>query len=307
MPKTKKHKIVTASFLAIILAEILWGINTPVIKLGLQTVPLPLYLSVTILGAALLMAPLAAKNWRPMRRKDYSLLIIGSIISITLGNVALLMGLQRVPAVNASLIGLFGPLILLILSVEFLKERLSLKTFFGILISFFGAAIVIGNPWDITDGGQDAVIGNLLIVLDVFCGVVGILISKSVLKRSDPYQVTFIHLFVGIVPVAVFSLQYLPSLAPSSVGGNGFAAILFNIFAVAVANCLFMYALKHRKAQDIGVFRYVHTIATGIAAWLILAEVPDKKLVIGAVFIFIGIYLAEARLPKKIRPKFKFA
>src|SRR4051812_27873927 len=126
MTKTKKQKTAIGAFLALIFAQILWGVNVPVIKLGLQTVPLPLFLSITILGAALLVAPLAIRNWKPMRQKDYTLLIIGSIISITLGNVVLLMGIERVPSINASLIGLFSPLILFILSVEFLKERLSL-------------------------------------------------------------------------------------------------------------------------------------------------------------------------------------
>lgn len=304
MPKTKKQKIAASSFLALIFAQILWGVNVPVIKLGLQTIPLPLFLSVAILGSALLVAPLAIKHWKPMRPKDYAMLIIGSIISITLGNVALLMGLERIPSINASLISLFGPLILFVLSIEFLKERMSLKTFIGILTAFAGAAIVIGKPWDAGDNNE-MITGNLLVVLAVLCDIIGTLICKPILKRVHAYQVTFIHLLSGIMPVAIFSLPYLYTLNLSSVGRNGFLALFFNILFITAANCLFMYGLQHKKAQEVGIFHYIHPIATGIAAWFILAEAPDQKLIIGAIFIFAGIYLAEAKPPHRFHIKYK--
>jgi drug/metabolite transporter (DMT)-like permease len=186
MLKTNKKKL-TSAFLALSVAEILWGVNVPVIKLGLEHVPLPLFLSVTILSAGLLTLPLARRHWKPLRRKDYLLLIIGSVLSISLGNVALLMGLERIPSINASLISLLGPFLLFILSVEFLKERLSMRTFVGIVIAFAGAAIVIGRPWEATASNQ-AMLGSLFVVLAVLCEVVSTLMFKPILKRVHPYQ-----------------------------------------------------------------------------------------------------------------------
>ncbi len=280
--------------LALVVAEILWGINTPVIKLGLQTVPLPIYLSVGLMGAALLILPFAIKNWKHLSRKEYAILIIGSIINITLGNVVLLMGLEMIPSVNASLIGLLNPLLLFILSVQFLKEHMSLKTFLGIIIAFLGAAIIIGQPWS----EQGNVIGNLLIVLSVLCSVVGTLICKSVLKKGSSHQVTFIHLFVGTLPIVIFALQYIPEVSMDSIGATGIVAIAYNIPAVALANIFYMYGLKHKKAQDVGIFSYIHPVVTAIAAWFILAEVPGQSILIGAPLIFLGIYLSELRRPR---------
>src|SRR4051812_14377515 len=115
MPKTKKSKYPASAFIALLTAETLWGISTPLTKLGLESIPIPLFLSIIVLGPALLLLPLALKTWVRLRHKDYALLIIGSVIAITLGNVVLLMGLQRVPSLNVALIGLFGPLILSLL------------------------------------------------------------------------------------------------------------------------------------------------------------------------------------------------
>lgn len=286
------------AFFALCLAEILWGVNVPVIKLGLETIYLPVFLSITILGAGLLTAPLAYKHWKPLRRKDHLILIIGSILSISLGNVVLLMGLQRIPSINASLISLLGPFLLFILSVEFLKERLSLRTFIGIMISFTGAVVVIGKPWEVSDSNQMAV-GSIFVVLAVLCEVVSTLMFKPLLKRIHPYQLTSLHLLWGIAPIFIYSLPYMYVLSPAHAGANGYSAMFFNIILITIANCLFYYGLKKKKAQDVGIFRYLHPVATAIAAWFILSEVPSQKIIIGAVLIFLGIYYAQIKHPTK--------
>jgi len=297
MSKTKKKKLASA-VLALSIAEILWGVNVPVIKLGLQTVPVPVFLSVTILCAGLLTAPLAYRHWKPVKRKDHLLIIIGSVLSISLGNVALLMGLQRIPSINASLITLLGPFLLFILSVEFLKERLSFRTFLGILIAFAGAAIVIGKPWEATASDQ-MVTGSLFVVLAVFCEVISTLMFKPLLKRIHPYQLTSLHLIWGIIPIAIYSLPYLYALSPGRTGRSGYLAIFFNIVLITIANCLFYMGLRKKKAQEVGVFRYLHPMATAIAAWFILSEVPSNKVIIGAILIFLGIYYAEVKRTSK--------
>jgi drug/metabolite transporter (DMT)-like permease len=293
MPKTKKKKL-AAAFFALAFAEILWGVNLPVVKLGLRSINLPVFLTVTILGAGLLTLPLAIKHWKPISAKNYALLIIGSLIGISLGNVVLLMGFERIPSVNASLISLLGPLILLILSVQFLKERFSLRTLLGILIAFAGAAVIIGRPWD-SGGNQEAVAGSLFIVLAVLCDVIETLVFKPVLKKVHPYQVTSLHLLIGIVPVAIYALPHLSALSPDRAGRDGYLAILFNIILIAIANCLFLYGLMVKKAQDVGVFKYLHPIAAAIGGWFILSEVPSGKVIAGAILIFLGIYYAEIR------------
>jgi drug/metabolite transporter (DMT)-like permease len=299
MPKSKKIKYPVATFLALMLAEVLWGINTPVIKLGLRSVPLPVYLSVTLLGAAILLMPLAKKHWQPMSKPDYALLIVASLIGITLGNVVLLMGLKRVLALNASIINLFKPMLLLLLSVEFLKERFGWRTFWGILIAFAGAAVLIGQPWQ--SGSNNESMGILLIILAAFCDVIATIMIKPIVSRSNSYQVTSLHLFIGAAPIAVYALYYLPSMSLKTIGKSGVIAIIFNIIAIALANALFYFGLKYRQAQNTGIFQYVNPVATFISAWIILGEGPNERLIAGSILIVIGIYFAEKNAFHKLK------
>lgn len=298
MPKSKKQKYVRATFMALITAEALWGVNNSFIKLGLRTVPLPFFLAVTLLGAALLIAPLAKKHWKPMSAKDYAVLTVGSLISITLGNVVLLMGLRDVFVFSASLISLFKPLVLLLLSVEFLKERFGWRTFWGIIIAFAGAAIIIMQPWQA--GSSTASVGMLLIVLAALCDVIGIVVLKPVVSRSNSYQVTALHLFIGAAPIAVYALLHLSSVSFKAFGRAGWVAIALNILFITFANALYYFGLKYRKAQDTGIFQYVYPIGSLIGGWFILHEVPNIRLAIGALIIVGGIYVAEFYKNKKL-------
>lgn len=290
----QKNKYLLPIF-ALIFAQVFWGINTPVIKLGLETVPLPIYHSVTILGASLLLLPMAIKNWKPLALKYYFILIIGSILTISVGNILLLMGLQKTPSVNAPLIGLMQPILLVLLSVHILKEKFSLKTFAGIIISFTGALLILGEPWNWSGSSKDLLIGNVLLILSVLCSATSVLICKSVVKRANEYQVVFVELFVGILPTVIFALFTLTSMNLSSIDSIGVQAMAFNIFAVAAANYLFMYGLKRKKVQQVGMFSYIHPVVTAFSAWVILSEVPSSKIAIGGVLICIGIILSEAR------------
>jgi drug/metabolite transporter (DMT)-like permease len=94
------------------------------------------------------------------------------------------------------------------------------------------------------------------------------------------------------LPIAVYSLSYLPDLDYKAVEKQGLIAIIVNILFITAANIFFMFGLKYRKAQEIGIFQYVSPVATFIAAWFILSEKPDTSLLIGAPLIFLGIYLA---------------
>lgn len=298
---TKQKSKYILPILALILSQIFWGINTPVIKLGLQSVPLPVYHSVTMLGAALAILPFALHSWKPLKTKDYFSLIVGSIIAISLGNIALLLALPRVPAVNAPLIGLLGPVLMFILSVRYLKEKMSLKTLIGIAIALVGAAIIIGKPWEWNGSGQNILIGNLLLVLAVLCDVIGVMVCKQTVKHGSSTQVTFIHLFTGILPVAFFAIHYLPTLRVEEIGRTGFSAMAYNIVAVAAANALFIYGLKMKKMQEVGIYGYIDSVVTAFAAWVLLSEAPTTKIGLGALLIFLGIYLSDVRPLKKLK------
>ncbi|HEY8108488.1 MAG TPA: DMT family transporter, partial [Patescibacteria group bacterium] len=184
----QKPKNSTLPILALVAASLLWGVNVPMVKLGLETFPLTLFMATKFLAASLILLPFAIRTWKPLKRKEFGLLALSSLIYITFATLALNVGLTYAPSINSGVITLLGPLLLGILSVKFLKEHMNAKTFIGILLAFVGAMIIVGKPWEVSLTGQATLLGNTLFLLAVLGSVVGTLIAKPVLKKTSSYQ-----------------------------------------------------------------------------------------------------------------------
>ncbi len=297
---SKKQKTTLTTTIALIIAYSLWGINTPLIKIGVEDIPISIFITIKMLGAAVVIAPFAFMSWKPLKIKTYLVLITSALIWISIGNLAFYSGLAKAPSINAALLELLGPLLLFGFSVQYLKEGFSIKTFLGILIALVGTLFVIGQPLVYGDANSPVNIGNFLFLLAVFCHVIGTVLVKPQLNKVGAAQATFIHLVFGVIPIAIYSLFQLDNWSITEVDTNSSVAIMYGIFVVTLANFLLVFALKRKKAQDIGPFFYIQPIVTFIVAAIVLKEYPNSVFIVGCMLVFLGIYLAEAKLPDRL-------
>lgn len=286
--------------IALVCASILWGINIPLVKLGLRSLPVTIFISVKFLAASLILLPFALKTWKPLSKVTWALIVLSSLLTMTAGAVLLNVGLQYAPSINYGIIDLLAPLLLSVLSVQFLKERMNLRSVIGVIVAFAGAAIIIGKPWEVSFNSQTVIFGNILFFASMLSGVIADLIFKPILKRFSPYQITFLCLFIGTLPIVPFALMQLRNWSYHSVTSGGYTALIYGIIAMPLANLFFFYGLKYKKAHSVAIFSYITPVVIVIAAWFILAERPSLKFALGAGLTFVGIYLAEARLPQRV-------
>lgn len=283
----------TLPILALTLAAILWGVNTVLIKISIESIPISIFIALRFLACGLLLLPFALRTWKPLSKRDFLLLCLSSLFYITFSVTALNIGLSKTTAINASIIWLLSPLLLLIMSTSFLKEKISLRTFIGICMAFLGALIIIGEPWSLNSTNQEEIIGNLLIVISVFCNVVSTIICKPVAKRVDSYQLTFMNFVPGTIPILIFSLTQIQHWEIGQTSTASWASFATSILAVVIANIAFFYALRYKKAGEVGIYQYIDTVATIVAAYFLLSEVPTPKFITGAILVCIGVYVAE--------------
>lgn len=299
----RKHKHLLP-VVALIIAAILWGANTVFIKIGVESIPVPIFMSMRFLAVGLILLPFAIRTWKPLKQKDFLLLCLSSLFYITFSVTALNIGLTKTTAMNASIIWLLSPLLLFILSTSFLKEKINLRTFVGICIALTGALVIIGEPWSLHSSNTEEIIGNLLVVISVFCNVISTIICKPIAKRVDSYQLTFMNFVPGIVPIFLYSLTQLPQWDIDNITSASWNALAASIVAVIIANLLFFYALRHKNANEVGIYQYLDTVATIVVAYFLLSEIPTAKFAIGAVLVCIGVYVAEFYQNSRLRTLF---
>lgn len=279
--------------LALIIANILWGLSTPLIKIGLESIPVPIFIAIRFFLAAMLLWPLAVRVWRPLKRSQMLLLVLAAVLDITLSVAALNQGLTMTTASNAGIIWLLMPILLFLLSVGFLKEKLSLKTFIGIMLALAGSLLIVGKPWD--SGGMTSLTGNLLVVLAVFLNALAIIIIKPLTKAIHHYQITFMYYLIGVIPVAIYAITQLSNWQIDTTTTQSWAALLACILTAVVANPLFYYALRSKTVQSAGAYLYLDPLATVAGAWFLLAERPTPLFYLGTALIVVGVYIVEMR------------
>jgi O-acetylserine/cysteine efflux transporter len=287
--------------LALILANVLWGISTPLIKIGLQSIPVPVFIATRFFFAALLLMPLARSVWRPLKGSQLLVLALAAILDITLSVPAVNLGLTKTTASNTGIIWLLMPVFLFLLSVAFLKEKLQLKTFIGIMLALAGSLVIIGKPWD--SGSMTSLTGNLLVLLAVFLNALAVIIIKPLTKLFHHWQITFMYYLIGVIPLMIYASTRLSSWQISKITTHSWLALLACILTSTASNPLFYFALRSKTVQNVSVYQYLDPLTAVVGAWFLLAERPTPLFYLGVVFIVAGVYVVEVR-PKLQRFKY---
>lgn len=131
-----------------------------------------------------------------------------------------------------------------------------------------------------------------------FGSVFNTLLNKDILNRVNAVVLTYIGFLFGaltFLPLMYFELQ---TWSLKSLTVNGWTGILYGvIFSSAIAYFLFNYSMSKLRAQEVGLFTYIDPIAAVLLAIPLVSEYPNRFFVLGSILVFLGIFLAEKRIP----------
>lgn len=279
--------------LALILANVLWGLSAPLIKVGLQSIPVPIFIATRFFIASMLLLPFALRVWRPLTRTQLLTIILAAVLDISLSVPAVNLGLTKTTASNAGVIWLLMPILLSLLSIALLKEKLSLKTFLGIMLALAGSLVIIGKPWD--SGSATSLAGNLLVLLAVFLNALAVIVVKPLTKQFHYLQVGFMYYMIGVIPLMIYASTRLHSWQVDKTTVHSWAAFIACIVISVISNPVFYYALRSKTVQNASVYQYLDPLAAVVGAWFLLSERPAPLFYIGVLFIVAGVYVVEMK------------
>lgn len=291
--KLKNNKILTA--VAALLCCALWGISTPVVKLGYQYtdpthVPsLLLWAGIQFAVAGLLVIgiySLSAKRLMRPTQKSIKGILLVALFQTVLHYAISYIGLSGTTSVKGAILKSTDVFfVALIASVIFKLEKLTAKKLIACAISFSG--IVLMN----LDGSKlDITLGDGLVVVSILCYSLGAVLSKVFAKDTDPivlsgYQMTF----GGTVMLAAGALfggkLDLVGMLPVILG-------LSSIYAFTYA--LWTYLLKYNSASEVSIYSFMTPVFGVIFSGVLLSEnsgVAPLKLALALGLVCFGILL----------------
>ncbi|HLD26984.1 MAG TPA: EamA family transporter [Patescibacteria group bacterium] len=284
---------------ALVIANVIWGAAPSIFKLALQEIPPFTLAFIRFFIAGLLFLPFVIPRWSRLTVLEWSYIGASAFFGIALHIGFFFIGLQDTPSINAPLILSSAPVFLFLGSVFFLREKIKLKVLCGMMLSGVGVLLIVFYPLLLTGkiAMNLAVKGNFFLVISTISGmVIKPLLNKSIMKRMSVVQLTFLEFILGSFMFLPFALRESATWSVSQLQRDGWIGIVFGIFfSSALAYFLFNWGISKVKAQEVGIFYYIDPLTGLVLGMLLLSEFPNIYYGLGAIFIFIGIFIAENR------------
>lgn len=286
--------------LFLIIANIIWGAAAPIFKLALYDIPPFTLAFIRFFFASLLFLPFVFARWKKLTQSEWWAILASAFFGIAVHIGFFFLGLQNAPSINAPLILSSAPIFLFLGSVLFLREKLKLKVLFGMMVGLIGVILIVFYPLFFT-GTMTInlqIKGNIFFVISTISGmVIKPLLNKATMKRITTVQLTFLEFIFGALMFLPFAWRESVMWSVNQLHRDGWVGIIFGIFfSSALAYFLFNWAISKVQTQEVGIFYYIDPLAGLLLGMFLLSEYPNIYYGVGALFIFLGIFIAENRL-----------
>lgn len=250
------------------------------------------FIFIRVLGAAILFWILSFFTPKQkIETKDFITFFLASVFGIALNMLTFFKGLEYTTPIHASVIMTVVPIVVLVLSAFFLKERITGLKIVGIILGFSGA-IVLSIYGKSTHVADHIILGNLLVFINAVSYSIYLIIIKKLTSKYHPFTfIKWLFLF-GLVLVFPFGYGEFSEVVWSSFTPY----ILFSVMFVVIGATFITYllnpiALRHLKASTVSTFLYIQPVIASIFALLMGSDTMNMVKIIAAVLIFTGVYL----------------
>lgn len=286
------------SIIALIFANIIWGAAAPILKWSLADIHPFTLAFFRFFISALIILPFIIHKLKIQKKDIFFVALLGFIgFNIHIGGF--LWGVKLAPSINAPIIASAAPIFIILGSIAFLKEHPKKQIIIGTILSLLGVLVVIAQPLLEETPSEGFFTGNLLLVLGTIALVIFTMMLKRIEGKYDPLTLLFwMSAFAAIffIPFAFYE-GYTTGTGLTEITPQGLIGILYGaIFAHVLAHLGFIFALKYISASEVGIYLYMDPVIAIMIAIPLLGETITALYLIGSLFVFAGIFIAEGRI-----------
>tara|TARA_B100001057_G_scaffold494223_1_gene590319 strand:+ start:12 stop:860 length:849 start_codon:yes stop_codon:yes gene_type:complete len=194
---------------------------------------------------------------------------------------------KGMPTSIAALIVTLQPILTNALSGPILKEKVTIKQWFGVMLGFTGTVIVLGF-----DIGANIPITGLIATVIALIAITSSTIWQKKLSDNLPLSVSNMYQALGgvifhIIIISLFTKPYI------NFSQTFIIAMSHQIFLVSFgAFTILMYLIKNNSASKTVSIFFLIPATSAFMAWLFLNETLTSLDLLGFLITSIGVYIA---------------
>ena len=280
-------------------ATTIYGLNHTIAKVVMPHYIGPFgFIMLRVVGASVLFWTISLfVPKETIERKDYLRIAGAAFLGMCINMLMFFKGLQLSTPINSGVIVTLTPIIILILSAFFLKEKLTLFKFLGIVLGFTGAIILIlyGNTTQVLNA-PNIPLGNTMLLINATSFGAYLVMVKPLTKKYSTITLMKWMFLIGIfftfpVTYSEFSEVSWTTLPFEAIWRMGFV-VVGTTFMTYMLN---VYALKTLPPTAIGAFTYLQPLITILYAVITGNDILDGVTILACLLVFVGVYLVSKK------------
>lgn len=290
---------------ALLVTALVWGINPPIMKLGLAYLPPMEYNTLRMLIALCTAAGALALTgkYRAMPWEDWKRLIQISVFGFFGFQLCFTWGIQATTAGNAALILGILPVCVAIINRVCGIEEISRTVAAGIALSIAGIACVVLGSGKALSAAGGHLLGAMLIVCGQFAYGYYTVFGRELMTKYSIYHIATVVVAINSLFLVVATAPSLVSIDWAALPAMGWISAAYSgIFALTAGNFLWIYGVSRIGSSKASLYNNLSPLFAIAAGYVLLEETFGLIQLGGAILIFSGLYLTRQSKPAANSP-----
>ena len=292
----------TLAILAAIGATVIYGINHTVAKGVMPGHVKPFgFIFLRVGGAALLFWLISFFGPKEkIEKRDWGRMLVCALLGMSINMLSFFKGLQLSTPINSAVLVTITPIIVVVVSALFLKERITVNKGLGIFLGFVGAIGLILFGAETRQNAPNIPLGNFLFIINATSYGAYLVVVKKLIEKYHPFTLMKWLFTIGIIINLPLTLPEALEIQWSAMPIWAFGAIAFVVIGTTFLTYLFnIFALTQLKASSVGAFVYMQPLVGILFALFSGKDELTLVKIVAMLFVLAGVYLASKK-PKRI-------
>ncbi len=287
--------------LALLIVNLIYGANYSIAKEVMPAYVQPFAFVLMRVGGALILfwivSALLIKE--KIDKKDLPRVALLAVCGVACNQLLFLKGLSITTPINAAIIMISNPIVVLLIAAVVLKEKISISKFAGISFGVIGAAIMLLYNKTFSFGSE-TITGDLMILINSISWACYVVLVKPLMKKYNTFTIVKWVFLFGFVYVLPFGFKQFTEVNWASMPSSIWHDIIFVVVGTTFfAYVLNTYALRALSPAVVSIYIYLQPfLATLIAVFYYHNDTLDARKILSAVLIIIGVTLVSQPFKK---------
>ena len=226
------------------------------------------------------------RKYRIQRKENLSKIIIAGIL-LGIHFALFFQAIKLTKIANATFLGTLAPIFTLFLEVFFLNRKFNKHIIMGLLLSLFGAIIILSHNFDLS---QKYTIGNILAIMCSLCLGASFIIAEKV--RQSETTIVYTRTLYLTASITLLVIAFITNSNLIGYSNNEYLGLIFlGIVPTIIGHNAIYYSVKYVSPTIVSAFPLGEPVIATILAFFIFGEYISLNIYIGGTITFLGLIL----------------